>query len=122
MAKDLIPGELYDGNFKASIAYIQTPAIHTISFKLKNNLPIKTQDFDSNILVKFPEVLTISKENNDVISGKETDPVIKGLDGYMKIRPENITRYKEKSAGCDVRPCYLIRHSNFIEVPKGSLI
>ena len=70
----MIPGSLSIGSFKASIPYIQTPAVHTISFTLKNTLPVKTKDFDSNILIKMPKNMNITRENNDIISGKETDP------------------------------------------------
>jgi len=76
---------LTNGNFRASISYIQTPAIHTISFVLSNNLPIKTKDFDSNILIKMPKSMTITRENNDIVNGKETDPTIKALDSFMKV-------------------------------------
>jgi hypothetical protein len=39
---------------------------------LNNNLPVKTKDFDSNILIKMPKNMTITMENNDVVNGKET--------------------------------------------------
>ena len=54
--------------------------------------------------------MTITRENNDIINGKETDPQIKILDSYMKVTSGGITRHKDPKVGCDVRPCYLIRH------------
>ena len=57
----------------------------------------------------MPINMTITKENNDIIKGKETDPAIKVIDSYMKVTAKDITRYKD-ATGCSVRTCYLIRH------------
>jgi len=107
---NLSPGVFSSGEFKATIPYIQTPAMHTIKFTVQNKLPLKTKDFDSNILIIMPKIMTITKDNNDIINGKEIDPTIKVLDRYMKVTPKDITRYKEPKVGCDIRACYLIRH------------
>jgi len=33
----------------------------------------------------MPKSMTITRENNDIINGKETDPTIKALDSFMKV-------------------------------------
>ena len=53
-------GELSEGSFTSANKFVQSKASHTVSFRLKNDLPELSTNFNSRIVIKMPSLITAS--------------------------------------------------------------
>lgn len=107
-------GKITDGIFAGLIRNIQqTSATHRVEFKLQSSLPPKDTKFDTRIVVKMPDKLSISP-------GVVVVPFVKNLDGHL-LNPQ--IKIETAFEGCGVPAlCYSISYNNLIKVPAGTLI
>jgi hypothetical protein len=106
----LTSGSIVAAAFSASVPFIQTAAVHTISFTLPNRLPAKNDFYDSRILVFMPAAFAATGDA----------PTINALDSNLvQARIARETLDPKCSTG---RVCYAITHSNRDAVARGQLI
>lgn len=107
-----VSGKVVQEQFDGLIKTIQTPkATHIVSFQLTNALPALNTVFDSRIVIKMPEKLSI---------GNGVTPFLKNLDGKLfRAKITTITDF-EGCTGSIV--CYGITHENVQDVPGKSIL
>ena len=107
-------GKITNGVFTGLIRNIQqTSATHRIEFTLQSSLPAKDARFETRIVIKMPEKLSISP-------GVVVIPFVKNLDGHL-LDPQ--IKIETDFTGCATPAvCYSITTKNLIRVPAGTQI
>jgi hypothetical protein len=104
-------GELSMGKFTSANMFVQSKASHTISFKLKNDLPGSVGDFNSRIVIKMPSLITASDDT----------PTLKDLTGLFSLpQIKRETDFEDCGLTSGKPICYSVTHSNKKALPGNT--